>query len=68
MNATSLFYFMLNVGEGKFLPLEFLGAGLIIKLTQDRLRGEKQMFLNFIWPHPWHVEVPRPGIEPTPQQ
>ena len=22
----------------------------------------------FFWPRPWHMEVPRPGIEPTPQQ
>ena len=25
-----------------------------------------QIFKIF-WPHPWHVEVPQPGIEPTPQ-
>ena len=24
--------------------------------------------LFFIWPCSWHVEVPGPGIEPTPQQ
>ena len=22
----------------------------------------------FFWPHPWHAEVPRPGIEPLPQE
>ena len=22
----------------------------------------------FFWPHPWHVEVPGPGIEPAPGQ
>jgi len=22
----------------------------------------------YFWPHPWHVEVPRPGIKPKPQQ
>ena len=22
---------------------------------------------GFFWPHPWHVEVPGPGIKPTPQ-
>ena len=24
--------------------------------------------LNFFWPHPQHVEVPIPGIEPKPQK
>ena len=23
--------------------------------------------LSFFWPHLWHVEVPRPGIQPVPQ-
>ena len=26
------------------------------------------LLLFSFWLHPWHVEVPRPGIEPTPQQ
>ena len=25
-------------------------------------------FFFFFWPHPWHVEVLRPGIKPMPQQ
>ena len=25
-------------------------------------------FLFFFWLHPWHAEMPRPGIEPAPQQ
>ena len=24
--------------------------------------------LTFFWPHPWHVEVPVPGIEPLAQE
>ena len=26
------------------------------------------LFCFFVWPHPQHVEVPGPGIKPTPQQ
>ena len=26
------------------------------------------LYLMFFWPHPQHAEVPRPGIEPTPQR
>ena len=26
------------------------------------------VFFIFIWLHPWHVEVPRPRLEPVPQQ
>ena len=25
-------------------------------------------FIFYFWPHPWHVEVPRPGITPAPKQ
>ena len=25
------------------------------------------LLLFFLWPHPWHMEVPGPGIEPEPQ-
>ena len=24
--------------------------------------------LSLFWPYPWHAEVSRPGVEPTPQQ
>lgn len=26
------------------------------------------VFLFFLWPHLWYMEVPRLGTEPTPQQ
>ena len=28
----------------------------------------EQCILFIFWPRPWHAEVPRSGIEPTPQQ
>ena len=31
------------------------------------LRVENFNFF-FFWPYPWHMEVPRPGIKPMPQQ
>ena len=27
-----------------------------------------QIFFFFFWPHPWHAEVPGPGIKPPSQQ
>ena len=29
----------------------------------NRERCSKGLFFFFKWPHPWHMEVPRPGIE-----
>ena len=26
------------------------------------------LFIFIFWPHPWHVEVSGPGIEPAPHQ
>ena len=45
---------------GKLSPVEKAGRPL-------SLRG-KEAGILFFWPCPQYAEVPRPGIEPTPQQ
>ena len=40
---------------------------ILRKIKQlDGLRGI--LFFVFLWPHVQHVEVPRPGLKPKPQQ
>ena len=49
-------------------------SGYFTERTQEFL-GAEPFFLGmyiwffnlFLWLHPWHVEVPRPGIESEPQ-
>ena len=48
---------------------------LCLSFTEDVFPLKRQFsFFSFLlfsflfWPHPWHVEVPRPGIEPAIQQ
>ena len=50
------------------------GSYIINNLQQPRLNsGGFSCFLFFLWPHPWHMEVPGTGMEseqqlrPTPQ-
>ena len=38
------------------------------KAYGNNVARRKSFFFFFFWPHPWHVEVPRPGIKPSPQQ
>ena len=44
----------------KTAPISFLlgGEGVVFS----------GFFVLFCWPHLWHTEVPKPGIEPVPQQ
>ena len=30
-------------------------------------RMVNRLFRFFLWPHPWHMEVPGPGFESEPQ-
>ena len=38
------------------------------KKSPRHLTAGSEEIHTFFWPHPWHEEVPRPGIKPVPQQ
>ena len=52
-------------GTGYFARLFMKGAGTSLKTILILISWG---FLVSFWLHLWHVEIPRPGIEPVPQQ
>ena len=38
------------------------------KLWRRTLASDLLFIYLFMWASPWHVEVPKPGIQPVPQQ
>ena len=38
------------------------------KLTFHLVEDRRRFIFIYFWMYLWHVEVPRPGIEPEPQQ
>ena len=39
----------------------------LLSICEQCLPSRFYFYLLILWPHPWHTEVPRPGIEPEPQ-
>ena len=52
----------------------FFGMSIMFPLSVSLSLHQNQKFFTsvvkvfFFWSHPWHVDVPGPGTEPSPQQ
>ena len=62
-----------HMGSGSFSEetIIYMVTHLQNSLAHDKKPKKKSLIFVFFclfWPHPWHVEVPRPGIEPPQQQ
>ena len=48
--------------------IKYHWLGLFMELDEYFISSTLKKFFFIFWMHPWHMEVPRPGIKPTPQQ
>ena len=60
----------LELYEVKFEILKYEEILLVTQLdsTKRLIKGKLFIYLFIYWPNPEYVEVPRPGVQPTPQQ